>query len=121
MENLTDEQIAKNKLKEIYEDGFAEINGREYKFTVMTHSQRRSVFAFYSTVQKELANQDFGFLDSADFAKVEKIILDRVTVDGMQVSKLPGHFEDYPEDYLILICSALGVISYPFFRGKNTS
>jgi hypothetical protein len=118
---LTPEEAARQQLKAIYDDGFAEINGREYYFSQMTHSQRRKIFAFYSTVTHLVKAQNFGFLTSPEFAEVEKLILAKVLVDDIQLSKSDGHFDRFPQDYLLFVTTALGVISYPFFQGNSTS
>lgn len=119
MEDLA--QQAKDQLEAIYEDGFAEINGREYHFSKMTHSQRRDVFAYYTSITSLIQNKNFIFLSATDFKQIEKLILGKITFDGMQLSKLPEHFDEFPEDYVILICTALGVISYPFLSGNRTN
>lgn len=117
----TPAEIAREQLKAIYDDGFAEINEREYKFTLFTHEQRRKVFAYYSSITTQVQEQNFSFLDTPEFKIVEKIFLERVTFEGVQLSKSDGHFEKYPEDYIVFICTALGVISYPFFPAKPIS
>lgn len=118
---MTPEQKqALEQVKAVYDDGFAVIHGREYHFTKMRHQQRRAVFAFSSSIQSEMSRGDFSFLDDPRFKPVEKIIQDAVTFGGDLLSKLPEHWEEYPEDYITLISVAMGVMSYPFMRGSNT-
>ncbi len=117
----TEAELAKEQMKAIHDDGFAEINGRKYTFTVMTHEQRRRVFAYYSSIGPQVQAQNFSFLSTPEFQGIEKILLDRMTLDGMQISKIDGHFEKHPSDYVTFICCALGVISYPFFPESPTS
>lgn len=107
-----------DKLKEVYEDGAAEINGRTYEFGKMVHKQRRKIFSFFTFAQHDLERGDFSFLDSERFEAIEKIISGVVLYDGMQLSKRPDHWEEFPEDYIIFTTTALGVISYPFLRGQ---
>lgn len=114
-----DQQTALDKIKEIYDDGVAEINGREYKFTKSTHKKRRSVFAFLSRIRGMAEIGDYSFLDWDDFDRVEKTICDMILFDNMQLSKLQMHWEQYPEDYLILITTAMAVISYPLTRAVS--
>lgn len=104
----------------VYDDGFATINGRDYQFLKMTHDKRRKVFAFYSSVARQVAEQSFGFLDWPDYLAVEKVIFDYITFDGNLLSKRRDHFEEFPEDYLILITTAMGVMSYPFVRAGDS-
>ena len=104
-------------LKQVVEDNVATINGRDYEFAKLTHSVRLKVFSFSSTVGGKIQNADFGWMDSEKYKGIEKTILDYVLFDGVQVSKRADHFEKYPEDYLTLILTALGVISYPFLQG----
>lgn len=116
-----DDQKGADVIKAVYDDGFVEIHGREYHFLKMRHQQRRSVFAFFSSIQRDIQRQDFSFLDDPRFATVEKIIGDAVTYEGSLLSKRPGHWDDYPQDYLIFVSTALAVISYPFMPASDTS
>jgi len=106
-------------LKGVVDDGYAEINGHRYDFTKMVHKERRKVFAFYTKIQSEIQGGSFWFLESPEFAEVESIIESRVQFGGQSLSKLGNHWNLYPDDYVLLIQTALGVISYPFFPEKN--
>lgn len=117
----TEQAAALAMIKAVYEDGIAEINGREYKFLGTTHQKRRKVFAFFSALQHRIAAGDFSFLDSPEFKPVEDVINDIVTFDGNLISKSKNHWEEYPEDYVKFISTALGVISYPFLKGSLTA
>jgi hypothetical protein len=114
------EQQGMEMIKAVYDDGFAEINGREYHFLDMRHQQRRSVFAFFSSIQRDIQRQDFSFLDDPRFKNVEKIIESSVSIDDSLLAKLPNHWEDYPQDYLKFVSTALAVISYPFMPASAT-
>ena len=118
MTNDEQQQKALDNIKDVYNDGCAEINGRSYKFTVMNFSERRTVFAYMTSIKDKLANEDFSFLDETKFKEIERdVIFKRVTVDDMSISK-KNIFETYPEDYLMFISTSLMVISYPFLKGK---
>ena len=106
-----------DQIKSVYDDGEAEINGRSYNFGVMTFTERRKVFAYTSSIQGQLQTGNFSFLDDDKFKDVEKVILRNVTLEGQSLSK-KNPFEDYPEDYIIFISTALNVISYPFLKGS---
>lgn len=114
-----EQKEALDQIKNVFEDGVATINERDYKFTAMTHGERVKVFAYFSSIQHQIQCGNFSFLDDGKYKDIEKIIVQRVTFDGMQVSKLNDHWETYPEDYIIFVTTALGVISYPFLRGTN--
>lgn len=118
---MSAEQDALSQVKAVYDDGFAEINGREYHFTKMRHKQRRSVFAFLTSVQESIQRGDFSFFDYPQFSNIEKIIADSVTFDGSLLSRCTDHWEGYPEDYVIFTVTALGVISYPFLGAGATA
>lgn len=111
-------QAAMAQIKAIYEDGEAEVNGRAYKMHKMQHMERRKVFAFYSSVQTQLAAQNFAFLETPGFAEVEKVMWSAISLDGELISKRRDHWEDFPEDYLSLVAAAMGVMSYPFLRAS---
>lgn len=108
-------------IKAVYDDGVVEINGHEYKFLATTHSKRKQVFAFFSSVQHEIAKSDFSFIANDRFVTIEKVIGNMVTYDGNLLNKCPKHWDEYPEDYLKFITTAMGVISYPFLKGNLTN
>ena len=110
---------ALSMIKAVYDDGLAEINGREYVFSKTTHKKRRKVFAFYTKVTPLIQLRDFSFLDWPEWEVVEEVIGNIVTFDGMQLTKVGGreesHWDKYPGDFITFISTALPVISYPFF------
>tara|TARA_Y100000310_G_C20417199_1_gene684898 strand:- start:289 stop:657 length:369 start_codon:yes stop_codon:yes gene_type:complete len=120
VDGVSKREKALAELKAIYDDKIAEINGREYEFTKTVHTRRRQVFAFYSSIQDDIARQDFSFLVTPQFAKIEKLINEIVLFDGDKLSSLNEHWEEYPGDYIQFISVALGVVSYPFLSGAVT-
>lgn len=110
---------ARELIKAIFDDGIATINDRDYKFATMTHRERKKIFAFYTLVGRDLANENFSFIDTPKFNEIEQIISDRVLFEGMQISKYKDHFDKYPEDYIQLISTSLAVMSYPFLKGNG--
>jgi hypothetical protein len=119
--NQEEKKKALSMIKAVYDDGIAEINGREYKFLGTTHIKRRRVFAFYSSLQQTIKSGDMRFLDSPEFVPVEKVINEMVEINGSILTKSPDHWEEFPEDYMQFISIAMGVISYPFLRGSLTA
>ena len=120
---MEDQKIeeAKDLIKQTYEDGEAEINGRKYTFSKFVHAERRKVFAYMSSIQELLVRGDFSFLDNSTYLGIEKLIFDKVLFEGVQLSKKQHHFEQYPEDYILLVSTCLQVISYPFLKGSPTA
>ena len=112
----SEENEALEMLKAVYDDGQAEIHGRAYELTKTTHKKRRKVFAFFSKYQKQIFSSDYSFLESEEFEHVEGLINNLVLFKGTLLSRIPDHWEKYPEDYLLFVTTMLGVISYPFFR-----
>lgn len=115
-ENKEQLQAAIAQMKAVCEDGIATINGRDYTLTAMTHSERVKVFSFYASPSNTAAINSFEFLDDPKYKEVEKVMFNRINYNDMQLSKLPQHFEEYPEDYIILISTAMGAMSFPFMR-----
>ena len=113
------QQKAMAMIKAVYGDGFAEINGNRYDFAAMTHKKRRKVFAFFTGVASDLSRQSLEFLDTERFEEIERVMFDYVLYDGVQLSKQPEHFESFPGDYVMLVTTALQVISLPFMGGSN--
>ena len=106
-------------IKAVYKDGFAEINGNRYDFAAMTHKKRRKVFAFFTGIASELSRQSLEFLDTDRFEEIERLMFDYVLYDGVQLSKQPDHFEAFPGDYVMVVTTALQVISLPFMGGST--
>lgn len=108
------------QIRGVYEDKFAEINGRRYDYHPMRHLDRRAVFAFMSTVQGSLGTGDFGFLATEAYARVEPIMARACSCDGLILDKAGDWWDQHPEDYLIWVATSLQVISFPFFPGALT-
>lgn len=106
-------------IKAVYNDSFADINGNRYEFASMTHKKRRKVFAFFTGIASELSRQSMEFLDTERFEEIERVMFDYILFDGVQLSKQPDHFENFSGDYILLITTALQVISLPFMAGSN--
>lgn len=108
-------------VKAVYEDGMAEINGTEYVFGKVNHKIRRKIYAFYTGIAQEVQRGSFEFLDRPDYQSIENVIGDNILVNDMQISKIPGYWDNKPEDYLKLITTSMAVFSYPFLRGNAGS
>lgn len=108
-------------LKAVYDDGFAEINGRKYVFNKTTHKKRLKVFAFFTSIQHLMSTGNFSFMDGAEFDGVVDVIEGIVSIDDELLIKKKLHWEEFPEDYLKFITTAMGVISYPFLGVSGTN
>lgn len=113
------QQKSLDMIKAVYQDGFAEINGNRYDFAAMTHKKRRKVFAFFTGIASELSRQSLEFLDTERFEEIERLMFDYVLYDGVQLSKQADHFESFPGDYVMVVTTALQVISLPFMGGST--
>lgn len=109
------------QLKEWNDSGEFIINDRAYKLTGLSHQFRVEVLSIYSQIEVNIITGNYAFLQRDDFKKVMAKVDDRVLFDGMQLSKLPKHFEEYAEDYLDYIAVSLKVICYPFYKAKLTT
>ena len=107
-----------NKIKEWHENQGFTINDREYKISPLSHQFRVEVVSLYSQIEAQIIMGNYSFLTREDFKKVMKKVDDFILFDGMQISKLPKHFEDFPEDYLDYVEMTLKAISYPFYKAK---
>jgi len=120
MTTTNESAAAMAMVKAVYDDQEMEINERSYKFVKMNHKKRRKVFAFMSRVQPMIAIKDFSFIDWPDFEAVEAVIHDHVTFNDSLISKIPTHWDVYPEDYVNFTLTALPVISFPFLGVSRT-
>ena len=110
-----------NKIKEIYEDGFMEINGSRYDIGKINHKTRLKIFAFSSKNMYDLQTGNFGFMGTDEWEKMESLILQNIIFNGSSLSKIGNHFDkdDYTGDYLLLIGTCLQVFSHPFMKGTK--
>jgi len=106
------------QLKQWNDNGEFTINDRTYKLTGLSHQFRVEVLSIYSQIEANIIMGNYAFLQRDDFKKVMAKVDDRILFDGMQLSKLPKHFEEYAEDYLDYIAVSLKVICYPFYSKK---
>lgn len=111
---------AKKQAKALYDAGEIEVNGRVYEILGMRHQKRLEVFAFYSEHGKQIAEGNFQSFVGQQFNHISKVMFEVVTFNGDQLSKLPDHWDKYPEDFLQVVGTLLGVMSYPFIRGSDT-
>lgn len=107
-----------NQIKEIYEQGFIEINGREYYFEKAKHRERIKVFAYFSQIQSDIAVGNFHFLDDDKFKRTMRIIDKYFLYDDIPIDKREGHFDQYEEDFLEYVAFSMTLFCFPLVRGK---
>ena len=104
-------------IKEIIADGCMEINGHKYSILKFNHKTRLIIIEFLHKMEAGKA-----MIGGGDWQLIEKELCQRITFDGMQVSKIPEHWEgEHAEDYITFMTMALQVVAYPFLTGKRTS
>jgi len=111
-----------SKIKEVYADGFAEINGRKYVFCDVNHKTRLKIFGFAQSKQRELATGQLSFVGTDEYFAIEDLMFKNMTFEDERLSKARDekkHFEAFGEDYIILISTAMQVFSYPFMKGTS--
>jgi hypothetical protein len=104
-------------LKKIHDERTIEVNGRAYTFGAVPFREGRTVFAFMQKYKESISSRDYSFVDEPEFQKIEKIVESRVLYNGMQLSKLQGHWDEYTQDYVELMSSMIMVFSFPFMPG----
>jgi len=115
---INDRPYSLEQIKQWNDNGEFVINDRTYKLTGLSHQFRVEVLSIYSQIEANIIMGNYQFLQRDDFKKVMTKVDDRVLYDGMQLSKLPKHFEEYAEDYLDYIAISMKVIVYPFYCKK---
>ena len=103
--------------KQCIEDGEMEINSRVYKICKMNMKNMRKVFGYYSLIQYELTCQNFSFIGSDEYEKIQSILFSHITYNDSSLNKIDGHFEKYPEDLLLFVMQSFSVFSYPLAKG----
>lgn len=110
----------KSLVKECYEDGFAEINGRKYEFGKINHKTRLKIFGYANAVMPSLLSGNYAFMGSDEYKDFQDLMFKNMILDGTSLTKLSeDHFEKYGEDYIILISMAMQVFCYPFTKGTS--
>ncbi len=106
-------------LKKIYADRKHTINGTEYEFDKIKFKSAKTLLAFLSLIEQDLAQGIVGFLDHAVFDdKILPIIEDSIKVGGLQISKTPDYWEKNTADFVPLILIALPVLTMVFSEGN---
>lgn len=107
---------AREQIKQCFEENEVTLpSGNTYTFTKLNHKRRLKVFTRFQLLEE----QELMFFDSPDFDVVEKIVEETVLFNGMQLSKLEGHWDTHPQDFFLFYKTAMGVISYPFLSGES--
>ena len=120
---MNKQEDQKNIIEEVYKDKEATINGNDYKFTKMSHKKRLKVFGFVVKHTNAIQADNFGFIGTDEWFEIEKIIMESITYNDMQLSKssMQNHFDEdmYIGDYMKLMVIALQVIPYPLLKGMR--
>lgn len=117
---MSEQNKALEMIAACYEDQEIEVNGRSYLLTKTNHRKRLKVFSYYTKVMNQMQGGDMSFFGTDEFEAIEKLMNEVLTYDGMQLSKLPKHWEneEYIDDYIVLMTTSMAVISYPFLKGS---
>lgn len=108
-------------IEKAYKDREIEINGRVYKISSIPFDTSRKFASYRIELGDDPTNVLQEILKGDGFASYEKLIKNILIFDDGLISKDPGHFERYPEDFLPLMGAMIMVISYPFLSGTSQS
>ena len=113
-------EAKKDVIKECYDDGFAEINGRKYVFGEINHRTRLKIFGFAQSISTELLSGNLSFVGTSGYFDIEDLMFSNMLYDNDSLNKIKDkHLKDHGEDYILLITTAFRVFSYPFMKGTN--
>lgn len=98
--------------KVVEDDNKAEINGRTYQLSKMTHKQRLPFLQYYQDMQPNPLTGVSS--EKMNYEKVEDMLSSYVLFEGATLKNLPNHFDKYPQDYMPYINTMLMVVVYPF-------
>lgn len=102
-------------LKEWNNNGEFIVKDTTYKLTNQSHQFRAEVLSIYSQIEANIIMGNYQFLQRDDYKKVMAKVEERVLFEGMQLSKLPKHFEEYPQNFRDFIATSLKVIVAPLY------
>lgn len=102
------------KISKIMDDNGFTLGDIKYEFLKFTHKDRRAVFAYFSSVKNKIIEEDFSFLDSDGWDKIEENISKHISIGGKLLVNLPTHFEEHPKNYVPFVLVALSSICDPF-------
>jgi len=107
-------------IKQCFDDGFAEINGRKYVFCNVNHKTRLKIYGYGHSISHLLSSGDFSFMGSDEFSKIEDLMFSNMTYDNDSLIKIADkHFTDFGEDHTLLVTTAIRVFCYPFMKGTS--
>jgi len=118
-ESATKEIKKTSKVKECFEDGCAEINGRKYTFGSINHKTRLKIFGYAQSVKHLMVHGDYSFMSDDSYSNIEDLMFSNMIYDKQSLSKLPEHFNEFGEDYLKLVNISMMVFCYPFMKGNQ--
>lgn len=98
--------------KVVEDDNKAEINGRTYQLSKMTHKQRLPFLQYYQDMQPNPLTGVSS--EKMNYEKVEDMLAPYVLFEDATLKNLPNHFDKYPQDYMPYINTMLMVVVYPF-------
>ena len=117
-----DAQKALAELKALHENGEFKIGDRVYGIGKMPFKLGRKMCAYLTVIAEELERGQLGFIDSAKFeSEIEPLLIEYTLVDGMKLSTIPEHFDEYPGDFMQFVTSAIQSYAAPFMCGSGTN
>lgn len=102
--------------KVVEDENKAEINGRTYQLSKMTHKQRLPFLQYYQDMQPNPLTGVSS--EKMNFEKVEDMLAPFVLFEGGALKNMPNHFDKYPSDYMPYINTMLMVVVYPFLNAQ---
>ena len=110
-----EQEKALELLKQWNDNGEFTVKETTYKLVNQSHQFRADVLSIYSQIEANIIMGNYGFLNRDDFKKMMVKVEERVLFDGMQLSKLPKHFDEYPQNFRDFIATSLKVIVAPLY------
>lgn len=120
-EELKEQQKkAIEQLEEWDKGNYFDVYDKRFKFYDFTHTERITIYAFYSQIESALMLGNFGFLEDPKFKTAFALIEKNTTFEDMAINKIPDFWEKNAEYYLDFVSISFKAISYALVKKKLT-
>lgn len=108
-------------LLQSYNDGELTVNGRTYELLKTNFQEMLMLVQGIGLLQYFETPGDDDVTSKPLYKKCENIVMKNIMYNGMQLCKLPDHFNEYPEDYLLLITNGWMALCSKMLQSEKKS
>ena len=101
-------EVSDKMVEAAYKKGSFDIKETTYTVPTLKHKQRLKIMGLGQLIEQG------ALIGSEAWEQLEDALTSKFTINGMQISKMPDHFESNPSHYLPFMSYGVKLIAYPF-------